>query len=55
MYPDGGGLYLQISKTGARSWVFRFKQDGRERYMGFGPLNAVSLGVFAEVGRQQTW
>jgi integrase len=43
MYPDGGGLYLQISKTGARSWVFRFKQDGRERYMGLGPFNAVSL------------
>jgi Arm DNA-binding domain len=43
MYPDGGGLYLQITKTGARSWVFRFKLDGRERYMGLGPLNAVSL------------
>jgi hypothetical protein len=43
MHPDGGGLYLQISKTGARSWVFRFKKDGHERYMGLGPFHAVSL------------
>jgi Arm DNA-binding domain len=43
MHPHGGGPYLQISKTGARSWVFRFKQDGHERYMGLGPFHAVSL------------
>ena len=24
MYGDGGGLYLQISASGAKSWVFRF-------------------------------
>jgi integrase len=43
MYPDGAGLYLQVLKTGVRAWVFRFKQDGRERYMGLGPINTVSL------------
>jgi Arm DNA-binding domain len=41
MHPDGGGLYLQNSKTRARSWVLRFKHDGR--YMGLGPCHAVSL------------
>jgi integrase len=24
MYGDGGGLYLQVTKSGAKSWIFRF-------------------------------
>ena len=43
-YADGGGLYMQIADSGARSWVFRFKLDGRVREMGLGPLSRVSLG-----------
>jgi len=42
-YPDGGGLYLQITPTGARSWIFRYRVAGRERQMGLGPLEFVSL------------
>src|SRR5262245_14706084 len=33
---DGGGLYLQVSPSGAKSWVFRFKINGRRRDMGLG-------------------
>lgn len=43
MYPDGGGLYLQVSATGAKSWIFRYMILGRPRAMGLGALNAVSL------------
>lgn len=43
-YSDGGGLYMQIADSGARSWVFRFKLNGRKREMGLGPLSRVSLG-----------
>ncbi|MDN7520672.1 Arm DNA-binding domain-containing protein [Burkholderia sp. AU45251] len=43
-YADGGGLYLRIADSGARSWVFRFTLDGRVREMGLGPLSRVSLG-----------
>ena len=43
-YADGGGLYMQIADSGARSWVFRFKLNGRMREMGLGPLSRVSLG-----------
>jgi hypothetical protein len=43
LYADGGGLALQVSKDGARSWVFRFMRDGRERCMGLGSLNSVGL------------
>jgi integrase len=43
MYADGGGLYLQVSRSGSKSWIFRFAMEGREREMGLGPLNTVSL------------
>jgi integrase len=43
-YADGGGLYMQIAGSGARSCVFRFKLNGRMREMGLGPLSRVSLG-----------
>jgi integrase len=42
-YGDGGGLFLQVSATGAKSWVFRFKETGRLREMGLGPTHTVSL------------
>lgn len=42
-YSDGGGLYLQVGASGAKSWVFRFRQSGRLRDMGLGPLHTVSL------------
>jgi len=43
MYPDGGGLYLQIAAGGARSWVYRYMLNGAARYMGLGPLHTVTL------------
>src|SRR6516162_128266 len=42
-YGDGGGLFLQVSASGAKSWVFRFKEGGRLREMGLGPTHTVSL------------
>ncbi|MDG0026655.1 Arm DNA-binding domain-containing protein [Trinickia sp. Y13] len=42
-YPDGGGLYLQISASGARSWIFRYMIERRSGWMGLGPLSAISL------------
>lgn len=50
-YPDGGGLYLQITPTGARSWIFRYRVAGRERQMGLGPLEFVSLADAREKAR----
>lgn len=43
MYHDGGGLYLQVSAAGAKSWIFRFMLDGRSREMGLGPVHAIPL------------
>src|SRR6476469_727538 len=42
-YPDGGGLYLQVGRSGAKSWLFKFMIDGKGFGMGLGPLHAVSL------------
>ncbi|MGA8755378.1 MAG: Arm DNA-binding domain-containing protein, partial [Stellaceae bacterium] len=43
LHADGAGLYLHVSKSGSRSWIFRWKRDGRLRDMGLGPLNTISL------------
>src|SRR5207247_7971390 len=40
---DGGGLYLRVSASGAKSWVFRFQLDGKRRDMGLGPFPDTSL------------
>lgn len=40
---DGAGLYLQITPSGSRSWIFRYERLGREHYMGLGPLHTVSF------------
>lgn len=42
-YADGGGLYLQVSALGTKSWVFRFTRSGKTREMGLGPLHTISL------------
>ncbi len=48
LFADGDGLYLQITPTGAKSWVFRYKSNGRARDMGLGPISAVNLAQARE-------
>lgn len=43
LYPDGGGLYLQVAKGGSKSWLYRFKVDGRTRWHGLGSARDVTL------------
>ena len=52
-HADGGGLYLSISATGAKSWIFMFqdRQAGKRREMGLGPyagVRRVSLKIARE-------
>jgi integrase len=42
-HSDGGGLYLNVTATTAKSWLFMWKKDGKRREMGLGSLNAVTL------------
>src|SRR3981081_1415859 len=39
---DGGGLYLRVSASGAKSWVFRFQLEGKRRDMGVGAVQDCS-------------
>ena len=42
-HPDGGGLYLQVSKSGSKSWIFRYTLAGKPCEMGLGSYNAFTL------------
>ena len=42
-YADGGGLYLTVSDNGAKSWIFRYSNQGRRREMGLGSVTKVGL------------
>ena len=44
-HSDGGNLYLSVSKTGSRSWIFMWSRDGRQREMGLGPAGDVTLAA----------
>lgn len=40
-YLDGAGLYLQVSKAGSKSWIFKYTRNGKTREMGLGSLLAL--------------
>jgi integrase len=44
-YHDGGGLYLFVGKGQARSWIFRFRRDGKLHHHGLGPVHSVGLAA----------
>jgi len=52
MHGDGDGLWLQVTPSGARSWVFRFTLFGRAREAGLGSLKTVSLEEAREAALQ---
>ena len=43
LHKDGGGLYLQITAKGHRSWVYRYRIHKRLRTMGLGAYPGVTL------------
>ena len=53
-HADGGGLYLLVKETGARSWVFRATVGGKVRDVGLGSAagaGSVSLASARELAR----
>lgn len=47
-YADGDGLYLQVTASGAKSWVLRFMLNKRAREMGLGSTSDHSLAEARE-------
>ena len=52
-YADGQGLYLHVSETGARWWLWRGMVHGRRREIGMGSARLVTLAEARETAR--TW
>lgn len=44
-HADGGGLYLQVGASGARSWVFVFRWQGKRAEMGLGSAAPGAVGL----------
>ena len=51
-YGDGGGLFLQVSSSGSKSWVFRFKEAGKLHEMGLGATHTIGLAEARERARE---
>lgn len=47
-HADGSGLYLQVSESGTKSWIFRYTLKGKAREMGLGALHTVGLAKARE-------
>jgi integrase len=48
---DGGGLWLEVSTSGARHWTLRYQINGRARWMGLGSAGVVTLAHARERAR----
>jgi integrase len=49
MYGDGGGLYLKVTATGSKSWIFRYTVAGKTRDAGLGAYPEVGLARAREL------
>lgn len=45
---DGGGLYLTVTGTGSKNWLFMWAVKGKRREMGLGAFPAISLAIARE-------
>lgn len=48
LHSDGDGLVLQITPAGSKSWIFRYKVDGKIKSMGLGSANALTIAKARE-------
>ncbi|WP_430386736.1 tyrosine-type recombinase/integrase [Blastomonas fulva] len=44
-HADGGGLYLRVTESGSRSWVFMTTTDGKRSEIGLGSAASVTLAT----------
>lgn len=48
-HSDGGNLLLRVRESGSKSWVFRYKQNGRASELGLGSTNDRTLAEAREI------
>ena len=47
---DGGGLYLLVKPSGAKSWVLRVQVAGQRRDLGLGAVETSPLSELSKIG-----
>ena len=52
MHADGGGLYLRVSESGSKAWIFRYGKHGRYHDLGLGPIHTIGLPKARELARE---
>lgn len=50
-HSDGGGLYLNVKKSGTKSWVFIYKRNHKKTEIGLGGIAGVSLAKAREIAQ----
>lgn len=53
LYADGDGLYLQVTKRGAKTWIYRYMLNRKRRDMGLGSFSVLSLAEAREIRNEQ--
>ena len=51
-HADGGGLYLRIAPSGARSWGFMYAIDGKRTELGLGSVASIPLATARRLARE---
>ena len=51
LHGDGGGLYLSVKSSGAKSWILRTVVHGQRRDLGLGSASLVTLAEAREKAR----
>src|SRR5262245_32081738 len=44
-FSAGDGLYLQVTSSGTRSWVFRYRVGDKQHWMGLGSARYLTLAL----------
>lgn len=52
MHADGGGLYLEVDKSGGRRWTFLFQWRGARKQMGLGGIAVKTLAEAREAAAE---
>jgi integrase len=52
LHADGGGLYLRVSESGSKGWIFRYGKAGKYHDLGLGPIHTIGLPKARELARE---
>lgn len=53
-YADGNGLYLEVTKAGTKTWLFRYQLNGKRTQLGLGSYNKKTNSLLKHVARLWT-